>query len=417
MENKQKEDKTQINTIKTTANELSLTNPKKFKKRLKNPKEKKEKKCTGLKELLEQIKQEKNEKNKMAKEKDKNDKKQNPKNNINEEAKITLFPNENEEKNKEFIIKDYVNNFNNSISDITVATLSLDDLNNFQKSKFDKKSDIDNNKCEYIGLKPNYLIKNCENSEEDKIEGEQNSIKRKVSSPIYDYYEGFDKLLCETHKGCVDITNSMNFIKKEDFIYSGSFINNNLNYNYNDLNYFINPEENNHENNNYNNIIIIENNNNDINNTDNKNIKDIKNNINNKGEKIIGHNNINNYNEINRNNENEQIILDDNNINMPIYMPNEEYKKFEINYSLIMDYYNSIMPEICYNSKFNLLNNKNYNKNKHNNKKNKKDKSKFKNNKRDKSYPVRDGDWLCQFCYNINFSFRTFCNRCKAPKN
>ena len=66
------------------------------------------------------------------------------------------------------------------------------------------------------------------------------------------------------------MANSMNFIKKEDFITSGSFIKNNLNYNYNDIIYFINPEENNNENNNYNNNFIIENNNTNINNTDKK---------------------------------------------------------------------------------------------------------------------------------------------------
>ena len=90
------------------------------------------------------------------------------------------------------------------------------------------------------------------------------------------------------------------------------------------------------------------------------------------------------------------------------------------------------MPETIFNSKFNLLNsnfyNTNYyrinslmNNNKYNNKKNKKDKSKYKNflnyKKANKnSIQKRNGDWLCKFCYNINFSFRTFCNRCKALK-
>ena len=426
MENIEIEDKAQLNTINTSTTQLPLTKPKKFKKKSKKPKDKKdkkEKKCTGLKELLEQINQEKLEKNKIAKEKDK---KEIPENIIIEESKKILSKNENEEKN---IIKDYINNFNNSISGTTVATLSLDDLNDFQKNNFEKNSDI-NSKCEYIGLKPNYLIKNCEISEDEKIEGEQGgtNYKRKISSPMCDYFEGFDKILCETHKGSVDMTNSMNFIKKEDFISSGSFINNNYNYNYNDLNYFINPEENNHENNinNYNNNIIIENNN--YINNDNNNINDIKDNINDKKDENMGNNNtnntnnpinINNINEINKNNEYDQLILDDNNLSMPIFMPSDDYSNFDMHYSQLMDYYNTVMPEISYNSKFNLLNNdfnNKYNKSKHYNKKNKNDKNKFKKYKRDKSHPVRDGDWLCQFCFNMNFSFRAFCNRCKAPK-
>jgi hypothetical protein len=28
----------------------------------------------------------------------------------------------------------------------------------------------------------------------------------------------------------------------------------------------------------------------------------------------------------------------------------------------------------------------------------------------------RKGDWVCQFCSNINFAFRTICNRCKGRK-
>ena len=60
-----------------------------------------------------------------------------------------------------------------------------------------------------------------------------------------DYYQGLDKILAQAHKWRVDMTNTMNFIKKGDFISSGSFINKIKNYN--DLKYFISPEENNHD--------------------------------------------------------------------------------------------------------------------------------------------------------------------------
>ena len=37
-----------------------------------------------------------------------------------------------------------------------------------------------------------------------------------------------------------------------------------------------------------------------------------------------------------------------------------------------------------------------------------------KNNK--KVIKERKGDWVCQFCSNVNFAFRTICNRCKGRK-
>ena len=45
--------------------------------------------------------------------------------------------------------------------------------------------------------------------------------------------------------------------------------------------------------------------------------------------------------------------------------------------------------------------------------KNKKNKNKTKNKN---NIYIKDGDWLCQHCLNVNFSFRKFCNRCKALK-
>ena len=47
-----------------------------------------------------------------------------------------------------------------------------------------------------------------------------------------------------------------------------------------------------------------------------------------------------------------------------------------------------------------------------------KDKSKNKNKNKNKkiNFEERKGDWLCLFCNNLNFSFRTKCNRCKMAK-
>lgn len=402
----EKEDKTQINN---TINNESQSQAIKIKKKKKKSKKVKEKKCNGLKELLEQIKEEKLEKSKKEQEKLKE---KNLNLDINKKEEPLLIsavpsPTENEDKNKDYIIKDNLNIINSSVSGTTVATLSHDDINEFQKFNFDKYSDC-SNKFEYNDLKPNFLMKNYEISEDEKIEDEQQfHNKRKISSPICDYYCGFDKILSETHKGSVDLTNSMNFIKKEDLISNKCMINN-PNINNNDLNYYINSEANYKLNNN--NIDIDYNNSNNI---INENNIDNMINDNNYNDNHFNDNKLN-YNELN------QIDIDMNIINNNI----DKYNYMNVPYSQYMDYYN-FMPESFINSKFNIgdeINNINYNnKNKYKNRKNKRDKNKLKNDvnynkKRDNLLAVRDGDWLCQFCLNLNFSFRTFCNRCKAPK-
>lgn len=48
-------------------------------------------------------------------------------------------------------------------------------------------------------------------------------------------------------------------------------------------------------------------------------------------------------------------------------------------------------------------------------------KNKFSGNKKNKQkgkkyFEVRDGDWRCNQCNNLNFSFRNKCNRCNLPK-
>ena len=343
----------------------------KAKKKKKKSKKQKEKKCAGLKELLEQIKEEKLEKIRKEQEKER------IQNESNTKSQINLTKSENEDKNKDCSVKDYINIFNNSVSGTTTATLSLDDFNEFQKLNFDKSSE-NSNRFEYSELKPNYLMKNSENSEDEKIDDEQYFKKRKISSPICDYYEGFDKFLSETHKGSVDLTNSMNFIKKEDFISSNRFINNST-YN-NDINYYINPEVNNYKNN-----IDFENNNNNL-----EEYNKDKNNI-----------------EIENNNDNKELIkLDIDKDNINIY--NEECD------------YNYIMPETGCRSKFNFINS--IYKPFYANHANKREKKNYKNNgyyyhnKKDFSKISKEGDWICNICRNLNFSFRTFCNRCNSLK-
>ena len=63
-----------------------------------------------------------------------------------------------------------------------------------------------------------------------------------------------------------------------------------------------------------------------------------------------------------------------------------------------------------------LLNNDN-NKKKRKNKFSKNKRNKNENKQREemtqKYLEIRKGDWICQFCFNLNFAFRTQCNRCR----
>ena len=59
--------------------------------------------------------------------------------------------------------------------------------------------------------------------------------------------------------------------------------------------------------------------------------------------------------------------------------------------------------------KITKINNKKISKNKFVNANKNKQKNK-------KNFEVRDGDWICSKCNNLNFSFRIKCNRCSLPK-
>ena len=388
------------------------------KKKKKIKKVKKAKKCSGLKELLDQIAEEKLAKSKKEKEKEKKEKekekvkekKLNIEINKKDESLINSCissPIENEGKNKEYSLKDHINIINNSVSGTTVATSYIEDFNDCQRFNYDKYSD-GYIKCEYNDLRPNYLLKNFETSEDDKIDDDLYfHNKRKKSSPICDYYNGFDKILSEIHKGSVDLANSFNFIKKEDLISSNICLKNSHN----------NKYTNNYKNTDTNINILNSNNNNDYNNNSiiNENNIDNDNIINNSESKINSDNNYINSNDLNQ--------IDINNTDDCYYM-NYPYYPY-------VDYYNYI-PESFINPNYNINkmeNNIFFNKNKHrhNYKINKNEKNELNNsknnnnnntsnNKKENILYVRDGDWFCQFCLNLNFSFRSFCNRCKAHK-
>ena len=79
----------------------------------------------------------------------------------------------------------------------------------------------------------------------------------------------------------------------------------------------------------------------------------------------------------------------------------EEMSKNDINYpyninnSNLLFNYNYINP-------YNKINNSNF--------------PSLYNNIHAKNFRDKNGDWICNFCKNLNFSFRKFCNRCNMPK-
>ena len=276
--------------------------------------------------------------------------------------------------------------------------------------------------------------------------------QRKMSSPLCDYLKGYDTYLSRMNQNIdiVDINNSHNFVKKEDFfnpninsLNQANNENNNINNNINiNINNKKNKEKNyskrfsyNYNNNVYNNNLPMINNINNANNINNiNNINHNKNNnyINNNNLLLMNNNypqqiyNINyiNLNEINNNQNNSTI----NNSNIL----SKRKMSYNIEAEFIGNYFTNILTPNNINNPNNPMSNipqnqsnlnpiffsrneeqNNLQVNNHqkpNNKKNEK------NKKHKKPFDIRKGDWKCPKCNNLNFSFRTVCNRCQIKK-
>ena len=298
--------------------------PKKIKKKKKAKKKKPEKECKNLKELLDEIKQEKDQK--LLKEKKLKEKKKS------------------KEENQ---LKENLNFINRSISYTTTGASSLDDFN-----------------------LPNYLLINNNDISENDPSEESFNKNRKMSSPIFDYYNGYDKFLSNEEELSIDLTNSANFVEKNKFISSCELNSNHININPN-----INEVGKNYFENNYNTNEIINN------------------------ESI----NYNNNSSMMYNKENDYLNYYDYTYN---YIPDSKFNMTEgsndiqniiknINNNYASFYSNMYIKEKNYDKKYV-----------------KKSKNKFLS----KSNTIRLGDWTCLYCYNLNFSFRKSCNRCNAPK-
>ena len=188
----------------------------------------------------------------------------------------------------------------------------------------------------------------------EKIEKNSFLNKNKMDiSPMFEYYKGFDEILKMKNNENIEIHNSKNFIKKSNFLNSKEKIE-------------IEEKKEIKNKSNFRYYLKMDNKFNiEFNNIDN---------INN----ISIYNFIDSHSNYYNSNKNSDILNIINNINNNI---NKNCYTFSYNKSI----------------------------------RNKKGKNKNENIKEYK-FSSRKGDWTCQCCFNINFSFRTFCNRCGAFK-
>ena len=281
--------------------------------------------------------------------------------------------------------------------------------------------------------------------------------QRKMSSPIFYYFNGSDKYLSKNQKNTVDINNSQNFIKKESFFNNTEKKSSNANKS---------NQKNNKNNNNSNTTLLYQNKKEpSINNINNNIINNKNNRINNKKnlkhqKKLslnmnqIDFNNMNYINGIQNNNfTTNNYFFNNNNYQQPIYNINyiniNNFKNnpvnnitrrklsYNIEDGIINNYFNNILEmnnNTNPNEQMRIINipqtqpNLNpilfsFNEEQENNYSlfniNRNNDTKFipnssKNEK--KPFDKRKGDWLCPDCHNLNFAFRIVCNRCQLPK-
>ena len=133
---------------------------------------------------------------------------------------------------------------------------------------------------------------------------------------------------------------------------------------------------------------------------------------------------IDNYNIPNTNINNDNIYNNQNNFNYiyPNSNNNVYYQNYNNNYTNLNYNININNPKVFIPTKLrnneqnNKQNNNNNKKETQNNGKNKFDNGKKNKNKKKNYFEVREGDWKCSQCNNLNFSFRNKCNRCGLPK-
>ena len=326
---------------------------------------------------------------------------------------------------------------------------TINDINNERNKKLSADSTSlsmsqENNNLSEINLKRISDI-----SKEDSVPNNNRAFydiferQRKMSSPLFDYFDESNKYLSKMNKGTVDIKSSQNFIKKDSFFAGkGKSMKNINNINFmnddkNNLNIKFFGQNQNIINNQINNKIMNENKNKNLD-INNQNIFPSNNNI------LINNNitNINNYNNncinnnllfMNNNNYPQQIFninyINLNNFpnNPPVNnnLMNKRKLSYNIEGGFIGNYFNNILNQKTSQNQLNLnpmlfsFNEEqdtlqNFGNNINNKINNKRAGIIQKTNK--KPFDKRKGDWRCPSCNNLNFAFRVICNRCKLQK-
>ena len=425
-------------TICEKINEIPVESKKKTKKKDK-------KNFKDLKDLLDDI-QENNKAVTTKKKKKKKNKKE-----VNKETgKIELNNNNNEildsEKEKKNIDIEEIKEIKNNTTTNSFLTSSFSNSKDYNTNatQNDKLTIISKeNKEESQNIKlQNYILKKVENNNDldknifNNKEDEKNN-NNKFHSPMCEYYEESEKQLKTFIRKIVDYKKSINFVSK-DVISSTEFnFNNDKFIKINMFNKMIS------EHNIYNNSIYFKINkfinlglNNTVYNKLNCGINNCFNNIyypNNLNINLFCNNiylnedesktikNIDNI--FNKCKENKFDSKDDTNSNIFSNLDNLFFQKafsFEENSNNSNEKNESSKLfeklNIIFNSKNNLKNCNSIIFNKFKNTENKSEQHNDINVKKN-TFCRRPNDWVCYKCCNLNFEFRNYCNRCRAPKD
>ena len=411
-------------------------------------KKKKKSNFKGLKDLLNNITPDKGINTKVKKKKIKKNKKNKKNKEKEQQCDNTIFNKEMLDKKNDIDINCFTN----------ISSKSQYE-NNFLNEKSQKEYTISENVDEFIKNKYlNFIPKANEEIGKNQLNNKEDDNIIKVSSPILKYYEGSEEYLKKMNSYIMNFSNSINFVSKKAFSSSEFKFNNNKFIKNNNKD--INIKCNNSSNLNFINLNIIKNsdckynfgfNNNNYNTFyfyNNLNINLFYNNIylNNENDKEKkNHQNKFDFSEKYTNDNLEELksINSNNKINLNNYIIQNAFslnEKNSENSSNSKEELLKIFENININSNDNIanfypnkvdfINNNIYNKdncnisNYINNEfyqkmKNNKNNSNCTTNETSKKTPFcrRPNDWICGKCYNLNFGFRIYCNRCSAPKD
>ena len=451
--------------ISEKINEFPIESSQITKKPKKKIKKKEKKNFKDLRDLLDNIKE--NNKDFTDKLKIKNTKKTRTANIENEKAEINDNKNIDSEKEKKNVEIGEIkcNNDAKYISTLSFSNSNEYNTNDTQNDKIELFNKENKEEIPKIKIQ-NYILKNIEinNNINNNILnniGEEKSNNSKFVSYIWEYYEESEKKLKKMFSNKQDYKNSINYVEK-DIIASNEFNFNNdkfikinilnkmmhehfstyNNSHYFDINKFVNLNLNNTDNSKYNYVI-----NNCLNSkyypNSNLNINLFCNNIYFNGSESNNINNINN--KFNESQKNKFGKKDDSNSNSFSKLNNfilQNAFSFEENsnnikkknYQKILEKLNLIFNSNNNLQKYNPIifnftqHNNNYNFNniyndyssnefkKTESNKNNKNVYINENNVKKNKFCLRPNDWLCSKCYNLNFGFRIYCNRCSASK-